>query len=416
VPPLKDIWARTRTLDAGYAILWFMVTVYPLLVIPHPFYISFPGGTVAPGYFYAPRYVALGLVALAALMLLLKRRVVLDHPAFIPLGLFVIFSMISGFLAPIPMTAWIGSPFRFTGLSTWYFCIILFILAYHTARAEDLLKWLSITGAVVSALALLQYFGINLVPHEPAREGLIAYGTLGHPNFLGTYTVFLLPVPVWFYLRSGSAMWLICSNLLYAALLVSLCRGAWLAGLVIAPVVVAHTVRYVAKKRRLLILAAVFALVTLLLLPARHGTLWARALSVTPQIEGALQLQDAAGSGRIFIWKKLVQLIPEFWAFGVGPDHLIYGGLMTSKGVVVDKAHNVFLEILVTMGTFTLLAYVAFLAFFLRPPKGGDALPFFAMVTAYAVQGLFNIDVVMNLPLFWITLGLAARAFSSAGT
>ncbi len=45
------------------------------------------------------------------------------------------------------------------------------------------------------------------------------------------------------------------------------------------------------------------------------------------------------------------------------------------------------------MGAFALLAYVAFLAFFLHPPKGGNALPFFAMVTAYTVQGLFSIDV-----------------------
>ncbi len=73
---------------------------------------------MTPGYFYAPRYVVLGLVSLTALVLLLKRWVVLDHPAFIPLGLLVIFSTVSEFLTPIPMTAWMGSLFRFTGLST----------------------------------------------------------------------------------------------------------------------------------------------------------------------------------------------------------------------------------------------------------------------------------------------------------
>ncbi len=192
---------------------------------------------------------------------------------------------------------------------------------------------------------MLSTSAINLVPHEPAREGLLAYGALGHPNFLGTYTVFLLPAPVWFYLRSGSAMWLICSNLLCAGLLVSLYRDAWLDGLVIALVVVAHTVRYVSKKRY----------------PPHGGSFCARnpdtatrtprdplgtcAFGGTPDRRGTT-MQDAAGSGK-FSWKKLVQLVPEFWAFGVEPDHVIYGRLIISKGVVVDKVHNVFLEILV---------------------------------------------------------------------
>jgi hypothetical protein len=31
---------------------------------------------------------------------------------------------------------------------------------------------------------------------------------------------------------------------------------------------------------------------------------------------------------------------------------------------------------------------------------------FFSMISTYLIQGFFNIDVIMVLPLFWIVLGL----------
>ena len=45
------------TVDLRYLILLFMVAIYPLVVIPHPFYIVFPLGVTPLSYFYAPRYV-----------------------------------------------------------------------------------------------------------------------------------------------------------------------------------------------------------------------------------------------------------------------------------------------------------------------------------------------------------------------
>ena len=153
------------TFNIRYLILWFMLAIFPLLVIPNNIAIKFAMGVVPPEYVYLPRYIILGIVAIVALIILLKDRIQIKHPAFIPLFFFIIFSMISGFLAPIQITAWLGSPYRFTGLSTYYFCIILFILALTTSKTERLLTAMVYTAAIVSCLGLLQYFGINLVPH-----------------------------------------------------------------------------------------------------------------------------------------------------------------------------------------------------------------------------------------------------------
>lgn len=110
---------RDDLFNIRYIILWFMVSIYPLIVIPHPFYISFFNGVlVPPGYFYLPRYVVLALVALITLIILIKDRVQVNNTVFIPLFLFIIFIIISSFNAPVQITAWVGSPYRFTGAST----------------------------------------------------------------------------------------------------------------------------------------------------------------------------------------------------------------------------------------------------------------------------------------------------------
>ncbi|KFI36142.1 hypothetical protein HY02_01825 [Peptococcaceae bacterium SCADC1_2_3] len=59
------------------------------------------------------------------------------------------------------------------------------------------------------------------------------------------------------------------------------------------------------------------------------------------------------------------------------------------------------------MGLFALLAYLVFLSFFLRPGPNETGFVLWLMILVYLVQGLFNIDVVMIMPLFWIVLGMS---------
>lgn len=409
---IRDWYAQCQqegTADIRYLLLWFMVAIYPLAVIPHPFYISFPAGVVPPGYFYLPRYVLLVLVALVALVILLKDRTAINDVVFIPLMFFVVFLIISSFLAPIPTTAWIGSPYRFTGASTYFSCVILFILARSSSKSEKLLNYLIFTAALVSLLALLQYFGINLVYHEAAREGLISYGTLPHPNFLGTYTAFILPAAILLFFRTQRLPWLICAALIYAGFLVSLCRGAWLASFVGFFIIVYSGLKKPGQKRTLCVLAVVFLITTGVLLPAREGALLTRVLSVFGEVTSGVGLEVEAGTYRMFIWRQVIKLLPLFWAFGVGPDHLIYAHLVTPLQEIADKAHNIYLEMAVTMGAFALLAYLIFLGFILRGCKGEQGFLYFLMLLVYLLQGFFNIDVVPVLPLFWIVLGFSAQ-------
>ncbi|MCF8009768.1 MAG: O-antigen ligase family protein [Clostridiales bacterium] len=388
-----------------------MAAIYPLVVIPFPLYINFPAGIIVPsgkvplGYFYAPRYIMLAVLSLAGFIILVKNKVNLKHPVFIPLAFFICFFLISTLLASNQVTAWIGSLRRFTGFSTYFFCFIMFILASCSSRPLRILKCMAGCAAFISLLAVFQHFEINLVPYPPLREGFRPFGTLANPDFLGTYTVFILPAAIFFYLRSSKVSWLACAGLIYAALLVSYTRGAWLSFALVFTVITVYVIKFTSKKKLLGLVMVTFILVTALLLPTRDSSLASRATSISSEVSSAVQLEDSAGSHRMTIWKQAAALLPKYWAFGMGPDHLIYAGIRTPGGIA-DKTHNIYLEKAVTTGVFSLLSYLAFIGFFIIPRKGFYNFMFFTMVLAYLAQGFFNIDVVMVLPLFWIVLGL----------
>jgi riboflavin transporter FmnP len=85
----------------------------------------------------------------------------------------------------------------------------------------------------------------------------------------------------------------------------------------------------------------------------------------------------------------------------------VYAGLITPAHELADKAHDIYLEMGLTMGIFTLLSYLVFLGFILRKWKTEIGFVLFTMIAVYLIQGVSNIDIVVIMPLFWIVLGLA---------
>jgi len=395
-----------RRFDIKYSIIWFMVSMYPLIVIPNNFYRFSPLGIIPPDYFYGPRYIVLTIISMISLFALRKQKILLNKVS-ISLTLFIVFGMFSTVLAIDPIVAWFGSSYRYTGASTYVFCIIIFIIAAKTNKVNDILQLMVYTASIVSILSVLQYFNINLVPHEPSRNRMISYGTLANPNFLGTYTAFILPASMYFFIKTKKRFWLLSSSLIYAGLLVAHCRGAWLAFSLSLLIIGIYFWKTISYRRNLFTIFFIFIIITAFLIPARDGFILKRIISVPGELGSGLMLNKEAGANRMFIWLETVKLLKDYWAFGIGPDNLFYAGILTPSKNVVDKAHNIFLEIGVTMGVFSLASYLFFLSNFLRGWKNEIGFIYFVMILTYITQGLFNIDVVMNMPLFWIVLGLS---------
>lgn len=377
-------------------ILWVMVVIYPLFVIPGPL-----------PYFTGPRYYFLMFASLVAALWLIFKQASLKSRVTFSLAAFLLLGLAATLFSDNILFAWSGSPNRCTGFSTYLFCSVLFVTAWKNDKEEHILKAMLYTAGLVSLTAVLQHLGLNIVPREAFRENFHSFGTIGNPNFLGTYTVFILPAAIMYYLRSNKKVWLLIAALLFAALVASMTRGVWLPFGVIFPVLLYLNWKCFTLKGSLIKLCAVFAVVSVFIALTSEGMIQSRAATIPAEIESSLQLEDKAGSNRVYIWKETLRIISGNWAFGIGPDNL---KIPTRPGYFADKAHNIYLEIAATMGLFALAAYLIFLCICLKKRRKdwlGTVMA--AMIVSYLAQGFFNIDVVANLPLFWITLGLMQR-------
>lgn len=134
--------------------------------------------------------------------------------------------------------------------------------------------------------------------------------------------------------------------------------------------------------------------------------------------------QDNHGSGRIFIWRNVLQLVPEAPLFGGGPDTLSLRlnaqferydpSLKINIIGAIDVAHNEYLNILVNQGVFALAAYLAALGTSLvRWLRSGQKKAAAAIcggsVLCYCIQAFFGISMPLTAPYFWLIWGLLER-------
>lgn len=376
-------------------ILFFMFCVYPFFVIPS----SLP-------YFYGPRYVVLYIIAIIALIYLVSNGIQYIIKADIALVTFIIFLIISTLLSDDITIAWGGNSLRFTGASTYIFCGILLVLASRTdvKIRRILIELMVCAAAIVSVIAIMQNYGINIVPHEAYRASFHSYGTLGHPNFLGTYTVFIIPAAMMLFLYQKKNFWLFCTALLFGALLVSLTRGSWLALAGIFIIIIYHAYKNKELRKGLYTITFVFIATYIILSTTSSLGLSERASSIPVEITNVAEYTDTSVSIRIYVWQESIKILKNNWAFGIGADTI---NIWVPREYYEDKAYNTFLEIAVTMGIFALISFLTLLYFCLKQKGNYIQTILSFMIVAYLMQGQFNIDVIMNLPLLWIIMGLS---------
>lgn len=145
--------------------------------------------------------------------------------------------------------------------------------------------------------------------------------------------------------------------------------------------------------------------------------------------------KERLASNRGYIWSRTFPMIKDTWLYGYGPDtyvarfpqHDVVGKTNTwgMPRIVVDKAHNLYLQTIVSTGLVSLLAlmvlFVAYCVLFFRHIRILDqddirrwmSIGIFAAVCGYLVAGFFNDSVVSVAPVFWILWGLGIGLASS---
>lgn len=152
------------------------------------------------------------------------------------------------------------------------------------------------------------------------------------------------------------------------------------------------------------------------------------SIEIKPIEKWGFEGKETLGSSRGYIWSRSIPLLKHTIVLGYGPDtfaakfpqqdfigKLIAYNTMT---MLVDKAHNLYLEIGINIGVLALIAFLAIiLMYFISSFKlyikndFDDFLPIVGLgiltaIFGYLGAGFFNDSVVSVAPVFWVLLGM----------
>lgn len=138
--------------------------------------------------------------------------------------------------------------------------------------------------------------------------------------------------------------------------------------------------------------------------------------------------KESFGSARGYIWSRTIPLLKNTVIKGYGPDTFAiyfpqddYVGKLKAyqtMNEVVDKPHNMYLQIAINTGVISLLSVLAiFIIYLINSIKlyykneNWDTTSIIGLASTvafigYAITGLFNDSVVSVAPVFWVILGL----------
>jgi len=140
---------------------------------------------------------------------------------------------------------------------------------------------------------------------------------------------------------------------------------------------------------------------------------------------------EKLGSARGYIWSRSLPLLKDSLLLGYGPDTFaivfpqndILGKLVAYGDMwhIVDKPHNLYLQIAISTGVVSLIVFLFLVGYYLYQSfriyirissntfssQAGVAI--FVGIIGYLVTGFFNDSVVSVAPIFWCLLGLGIK-------
>lgn len=329
--------------------------------------------------------------------------------------LYWVFTAVSTVLSPWKLASVTGVN-RYEGLITvTLYTLVFLLISRYASRCDGIMLPTGAALTLFCCLCIVQLAGFN--PFGLYPEGMNWFGgnkdyvgqyigTVGNAGFAAALLSMALPALLVALARGFSRLLLIPALLSLAVLVLIGVDAGYLAAAVAVlaclPVVFPRR-----KKLMLLIFASVCAAGAILVYFFSLGGFLSQAHEV---MHG--NFDDSFGSGRIFIWKNVIPLIPERPLFGGGPDTLVYRmTVFFQRGDItrsIDTAHNEYLNILVNQGVFALAAYlgviISALTAWLKNGKTAAAVAG-AAVLGYCIQAFFGISMFIVSIYFWIALG-----------
>lgn len=344
---------------------------------------------------------------------------------------YLLFTWISALVSSyFPETVTGGS--RYENALTITLYVASFLLISVFGEASRLLLWgLGCSAVLFCSVCFLQFRGLN--PFSLYPEGLTYYdagtkyageylGTIGNVDIAAAFLCIAIPV-FWIALLrlSGKKQFLLLIPLVFSLGVLLKMRvlagfvGIFLGGLLSLPAVLP-----LKKRNRLWVEAAVAAsfllgVFILYFIDFENGLFHELHQVLHGNFDGSF------GSGRLHIWKEVLNRVPEHFWLGAGPDTMVRANLQPfeffdeAQSVLrvgkIDVAHNEYLNVLYHQGFFALLFYLAMLTaaavqWIKKSKSDGIAAILGGACLCYCIQAFFGFSVCITAPFFWAVLGL----------
>ncbi len=366
-----------------------------------------------------------------------------SSPIFWPAVLYLIWVGISTATSvDLTNSVW-GITGRWGGAPTLFAYVLLAFLAIAALeKPRDLLvaAMAALSAAcIVSLYGLAQYGGWDFVNWN-VDWVLSAFSTMGNPDFLANYELLYIFIAAGLYVfgwpRRGRWLLLVSSGLCTAAMWATQTRSAWLVFVVVAvgfglwlrsdPVALV-------RLRRLVLVWGIATVVVLAWQPSIRARVVSVAVDAARAFGYALNISlpgvtSETGNSmaqRIWIWRGVAHMIAARPWTGWGPDTMYedfprYQAPDKAKvfppNIIIDRAHNDYLQVAVDSGLPALAAYAWLLIAALRralaawrratsPPLRALLLAGLAGGVAYWIELGVNIAMPASAPHAWFWLG-----------
>ena len=352
--------------------------------------------------------------------------------------LLVLFGIISTALSKDVSVSLYGYWRRYEGflqLLYYYSLMYLGTAVFKDKCKKFIIYSIFVFGIVNVLICFMQVYNIFKFVNVGLRDRMFGMGLLLNTNFAGSYMVLCLGLSLGLFLYSknrnciGFIIKLVLCLLFFSGLLMSNAMSGVVGLFFICLLIVMYFIYMCVKKsnskeniiKHLVLLVSCF--LVFISLSYTRGTIIGRDFMLFSRETSELvkgNTNDNFGSGRIFVWKNTLKVVPKYILHGVGVDNFCNAfeyplSFEFSPGNVVyyDKVHNEYLQKLVCEGIFSCITYIVMLAFiFFKSVKENVkkfnyiSVAFLFAFSGYCVQAFFNISVIEVAPLFWIVCGL----------
>ncbi len=315
---------------------------------------------------------------------------------------------------------------------TYYVIFLLSSVLKDKGVKEKIILVFTICGALQVMYGLFQVLGIsNIFGISIIGNWKYASGFVFNSNFFGTYMVLLngFWMSKFFLAEDVNYKYILILLMFMVGILISGAMSAIVALVFIFFILILHILLGRRINTKKLIKKIGMYLVSLVLIYSVI-TLWTKS-DLTKDI-GELcnqsvstisgNIDETFGTGRIYIWKEAMKYFPDYIYTGIGIDNFAYIGHKDGTYIydsfnrdnVIYKAHNEYLQILVTEGIFKFAIYILFLGtiFFVTLKnfklikKKDIVFSLFLAFLGYLVQAFFNISMTLIAPIFYIISGI----------